>query len=120
MFVLCTQVSLKEIKLSNELEKQQALLKSKGITLLPWGRDELSLKLKNYPGLVDDFFGRGWVKVFCGPDQAERLGRRLDAIDVIKLRHEYRKFYQSVFNHHDPGLPLTEVAWIVKTEICDI
>ena len=35
-------------------------------------------KLKDLPELVDEFFGREWVRVFCGEDAAARLGERFD------------------------------------------
>src|SRR5262249_9298250 len=35
-----------------------------------------------------------------------RLGRRLDAADVVKFRKSLGAFYARVFAQHDPGLPL--------------
>ena len=78
-FVLCTNESLRSTERLNELEIQKALLKAKGITLLHWDCNELSIKLKDLPKLVDDFFGRAWVTAFCGQEEANKLGKRLDA-----------------------------------------
>src|SRR5262245_27837596 len=67
-FVLCTQESLRTTQKADEFEVQQALLKKRAITFLPWDKEELSSKLKNLPNLVDDFFGRVWVVAFCGQE----------------------------------------------------
>jgi hypothetical protein len=31
-----------------------------------WDRKDICRKLKNYPGIVEDFFGTAWRKAFCG------------------------------------------------------
>lgn len=31
-----------------------------------WDRKDICRKLKNYPGIVEDFFGPAWRKAFCG------------------------------------------------------
>src|SRR5712664_2065542 len=54
-FVLCTQESLRATQRADEFETQQALLKTRGITLLPWDKEELLSRLKDLPKLVDDF-----------------------------------------------------------------
>lgn len=105
-FVLCTQESLRATQRADEVEAQQALLKERGITLFPWDREELSSKLKDIPKLVDDFFGRAWACAFCGQEEAERLGKRLDATQIIEFRRKCGTFYRHVFNTHDPGLPV--------------
>src|SRR6266436_6290961 len=102
-FVLCTQESLRATQRADELEAQQALLKERAITLLPWDREALSSKLKDLPKLVDDFFGRAWVHEFCGQEAAERLGTRLDATQIIAFRRQCGTFYRHVFNTQDPG-----------------
>ncbi len=105
-FVLCSMESLRSTGTANELEIQSALLKEKDIKLIPWDSCELSAKLKGQPALVDDFFGREWVRAFCGEEQAERLGKRLDVGKVIEFRKELARFYKNVFKTHDPGLLL--------------
>lgn len=106
-FVLCTKESLRSTERINELEAQKALLKGKGVTLLPWDCNELSIKLKDVPKLVDDFFGRAWVTVFCGQEGANKLGKRLDVKGVGEFRKKLMIFYRHVFNTHDPGIPIT-------------
>ncbi|MGC2236180.1 MAG: NACHT domain-containing protein [Pyrinomonadaceae bacterium] len=104
-FVLCTKESLVEKKRADEVEVQTQLLKKQNIKFNIWDSEELSLKLKVLPELVDDFFGREWVRSFCGEDAVLRLGKRLDANQIIELRHRLQKFYNRVFLSHDPGLP---------------
>jgi hypothetical protein len=76
-FVLCTQESLEPKKRALEFEKHAEALRRLGITFLPWDERQLSILLKGLPELVDDFFDREWVRKFCGPEAAERLGERL-------------------------------------------
>lgn len=51
---------------------------NKGIAFVLWDSIQLSKKLKEFPELVDDFFGREWVRAFCGSEAAERLGEKFD------------------------------------------
>jgi hypothetical protein len=110
MFVLCIQESLRPKDRADAFETQQALLKARGVTLLPWDSDELSIKLKDIPELVDDFFGREWVQVFCGQERAEKLGKRLDVKQITEFRRRCAAFYKHVFNTHDPGLPMAALG----------
>lgn len=109
VFILCTQESLRSTKRSAELEKQAKVLKSYNVSLLAWDREELSIRLKSHPELVDDFFGREWVKAFCGENVAKQLGERLDAVQLKELRSQLFSFYQRIFNIHDRGIPLPAV-----------
>jgi DNA replication protein DnaC len=103
IFVLCTKESLTATDRADELVAQSSVLHDKEITLLPWDSQQLSEKLKKQPALVDDFFGRAWVKAFCGEDEANKLGHKLDLLDMINYRNDYLSFYRTVFNIHDPG-----------------
>jgi energy-coupling factor transporter ATP-binding protein EcfA2 len=105
-FVLCTRESLAPVARAKELEKQATKLKSQGITLIPWDRAELSLKLKGLPDIVHDFFSREWVEQFCGDEAAAKLHNRLDAYEAAAFRAQLGEFYRHLFNNHDPGLPL--------------
>ena len=103
-FVLCTTESLRSTSRTDEIERQRAVLRERGITFETWDSSELSLKLKGLPDLVDDFFSREWVRVFCGPDAASSLGKRIDAASMVEFRRKLAAFYGNVFNTHDPGL----------------
>lgn len=100
-FVLCTSESFNTTKRSKTIEKQTKLLKNSGIKLISWDKDELSRKLKSYPEIVDDFFGRPWVKAFCGSEAADSLRIKLDSNEVIELRRQLLDFYIELFNEHD-------------------
>lgn len=104
-FVLCTSNDLTTSQSADAIEEQNAILSVKGISLLPWDSNKLSEKLKGLPKLVDDFFGREWVRVFCGQDQADKLGDRLTAGEVTRLRDRLSRLYGNVFDEQDPGLP---------------
>jgi NACHT domain len=106
-FILCTQESLKKRDRADAFKNQSELLKAKGISCIKWDCDELSIKLKEHPEIVDDFFGRSWVAIFCGQDKADGLKNRLDTLDMIQYRSELGRFYNRVFNMNDPGLPAT-------------
>jgi len=104
-FVLCTQVSLNKTELADEIETQNKRLKRQGITLLPWGSDQLSIALKGHPEIVDDFFGRTWVAAFCGREQADSLGKRPE----VEVAEHYRLWLREKTVHLKvPGLPLSE------------
>jgi hypothetical protein len=103
--VLCSREDFSEAKRADEVESQATSMKEVGVTFIPWDGFQLSLKLKELPSLVDDFFGREWVSRFCGNDAALRLKNRLDAFQVAEFRRRLSTFYKHVFNSHDPGLP---------------
>ena len=66
----------------------------------------ISELLKAHPELVDDFFGREWVKALCGVEVAESLGARLDAFSAARFRRELGEFYRYLFDSQDPGIPI--------------
>jgi hypothetical protein len=108
-FVLCTQESLIPTQRAEEIEKQNRVLRRKGIRLIPWGSDELSGKLKLQPRIVNDFFGREWVKQFIGHEAAAALAKRLDLGELREFRAKARQFYSHVFQAHDPGIPSAQL-----------
>ena len=70
-----------------------------------WDVDGLTKRLREHARVVDDFFGRPWVRLFLGEDVAQSLGPRLDASAVLTLRARLRELYRAVFLEHDPGIP---------------
>src|SRR3989338_8907946 len=88
-FILCVAHPLESTKQVAEISAQRERLQEAGISFVIWeGSDagRLCEKLKLQPALVDDFFGRTWVKVFNGDEAAASLGQRLDAVDLGQLR----------------------------------
>lgn len=104
-FVLCCKESMQSNLRQEKIELQRAHLSSAGITLAIWDAIELSSLLKNHPDLVDDFFGRQWVKAFNGDDAASELKNRLEGKDFAKIRERFAAFYSLVFQQNDPGIP---------------
>ena len=105
-FVLPISVNTEEVKLAEAIEAQGVRLGERNIRFLPLGITQISERLKAHPDLVDDFFGREWVKTFCGEEAAARLSsRRLKPDEVIRLRQLLRRCYTQHFEIADPGLP---------------
>lgn len=107
IFVLCITIPMNHTRQVDEIEKQKKILRQKGIDFIIWDATEtgqLSLKLKNLPEIVDDFFGREWVKRFNGLEKAELLGDRANGYEINHLRNRLFKFYSTLFARHDPGL----------------
>ena len=104
--VLAVQASLADTKVQNEVEKQADALKAEGITFVAYGGDELSEVLRAKPVLVDDFFERGWVEAFLGPEAAKALSARLDGGEFSRVRAQLRRFYDAHFHLLDVGVAL--------------
>jgi energy-coupling factor transporter ATP-binding protein EcfA2 len=119
-FILCTRESLRSTERAEEFAEQAKELESQGISLRPWDTEELSSKLKDCPEIVDDFFGRSWVRVFCGEDVAKNLGERLDAKAIKELRTQLRSLYERIFNIHDRGIPLSDVPFVTRYIVPDV
>ncbi len=109
-FYVCFQESIQDTKVQREIEVQSAILSAQGITFIPIGSVEMSLRLKDRADLVLDFFGRHWAEAFCGPEAVSHFGERLDGLDTAKLRAELLAIYSGCFQTLDPGvgpIPLT-------------
>ena len=105
-FVLTLTVSTEETNLVEAIEAQGDRLRKRNIRFLPLGITQISERLKDHPDLVDDFFGRKWVRIFCGEEAAGKLSsRRLEPEQVIRLRQLLRRCYKEHFEITDPGLP---------------
>ena len=109
-FVLCVSIPLETKQQQDEIFNQRKKLTSRGIILTIWDGSSggvLSDNLKSLPELVDDFFGRPWVKLFNGKEAAADLGERLDGVELGQLRSRLYSLYTVVFNQHDPGLRIS-------------
>ena len=105
-FVLTLTVSTERTNLVEAIEAQGDRLRERNIRFLPLGITQISERLKDHPDLVDDFFGREWVRIFCGEDAVDKLSsRRLEPAEVIRLRQLLRRCYTEHFEITDPGLP---------------
>ncbi|MBI5604358.1 MAG: hypothetical protein HY879_13510 [Deltaproteobacteria bacterium] len=106
LFRLAVAPSLNATKLAEEIERQRARCDATNITFEPLDQDRLSLMLKDYPDLVDDFFGRSWVKAFNGPEAAASLsGRKLSREQKLNARRFIQTLYATHFKTVDGGIP---------------
>ncbi len=104
--VLCATVSFAPTRLAERLEAERDRLAERGVAFEVLDADELDIRLKDLPRLVDDFFGRPAVTAYCGPEVAGRLGQRLDGGRVAEYRRRLQRLYATVFAQYDPGLPV--------------
>ncbi len=114
-FAIALTVPTEDVKLAEVIEAQADRLQIESIEFLPLGTGQLSAKLKEYPDLVDDFFGREWVRRFCGEEAADTLSnRRLRSLRTII--QGYYASYSAVWSYAEalpnltpdgrpPGLP---------------
>ena len=103
-FIYATSDSTRSTQLVDEIEKLTTRLAQQSIEFAVWDQEDISKRLKSYPELVDDFFGRHWVEAFCGHTAAKTLGTRLDAQQVAELRRELTRIYTASFGVADSGL----------------
>lgn len=106
-FILFASLSLKSTSLTSVFEENVKKLEGEGIKFVKFDADELNYILKNQSKIVDDFFSREWVRLFCGEEAAAHLNlrKRLDSSQVIEYRKKLGEFYNIVFNTYDPGIP---------------
>ncbi|WP_104162829.1 NACHT domain-containing NTPase [Cryobacterium sp. N22] len=102
-FYFATTHSLRPVALADELTEQTDRLAKAGVVLVPFGAEELSLELKELPRLVDDFFGREWVEIHCGPGARKSLDDRLDRVSYDRFRVALREFYGDELRLHAGG-----------------
>lgn len=108
--ILCVTATIDDTAIQDAIETQADRLKKDGISFLVEGVEKLSERLKKLPELVDDFFGRTWLKAFCGDDSVNQLiseGHLLDGSERSTLRNELFGFYREYFQTIDRGLIVT-------------
>ena len=118
-FIYATSASTTSTEIVDETERLFGQLVPQSIEFEVWGRESISNRLKDYPKLVDDFFGREWVKAFCGEPDAEALGARLDALQVATLRRELARIYAASFRAADSGLFAFRLTQAHPVELLD-
>lgn len=103
-FVYATSASTKSNHLVNEIEKIVTQLVEQFIEFEVWDKESISRRLKDHPEIVDEFFGRQWVNLYCGRAAASGLNTRLDAHQVATLRGDLLRIYTASFGINDSGL----------------
>ena len=102
-FIYATSSSVRHTQLLHKVEELARRLEQQSIAFEVWDQERISELLKEYPALVNDFFGRSWVTAFCGEDAAHQMGNRLEPSDIAKLREELARIYTRTFGLADPG-----------------
>jgi hypothetical protein len=106
LFRLAVAPSLNATELTEEIEKQRTRCETVNVKFEPLDQDRLSQMLKDYPELVDDFFGSAWVSAFNGPDAVASLsGRKLSREQKHNARRFIRTLYATHFKTVDGGIP---------------
>jgi hypothetical protein len=96
-------------ELADERERQESTLREDGIHFDILDCEEISRQLKTNPDIVDNFFGRAWVRAFCGPDSLADE-ERMDGGSVTTFRQQMRQFYEALVERLDPGIPIPPAA----------
>ncbi|HHG3078923.1 TPA: hypothetical protein ACPVXB_004315 [Vibrio parahaemolyticus] len=103
-FYICISCDAAERKLSDEIETQAKILKQKGIDLFVLDKAKFSNKLKLHPNIVYDFFGKEWVRLFCGEEYLVNYENRLSASDFGEYKQKLGKFYYTLFENHEGSI----------------
>lgn len=108
---LCTSSEWNKTQVQKKFDILKTRLNEKKITLVKWDKIQISRVLKDHPQIVYDFFGAEWVKRFNGEEALKTISqsKKLDANQVSMFRKDLYKFYSTVFNVHDPGIPSREL-----------
>jgi hypothetical protein len=115
-FVLAVATDLRERTVVEALESARTGLLAQGIEFGAWGATELTEQLASEPEIVDDFFGRPWVRAVCPPEALERLKDRISPVDLGTLRTRLRDCYRSWIMTVDPGLPIAGLDRLGRTQ----
>jgi energy-coupling factor transporter ATP-binding protein EcfA2 len=108
-FRIMTSHPIEDTKIADAIVSAQTQLSKHDIEFEILGKEQISTWLKDQPRIVDDFFSRGWVEAFCGPDTLSTLKKRLNAETVARYRIRLKRFYEILFNRYDPGIPVRTV-----------
>lgn len=73
--VLCCRCSLRSPDCQDEIVRQRNRLAKIGVSFEAWDEEELSRQLKDHHRIVDEFFGREWVRAFNGQEAAMALSQ---------------------------------------------
>ena len=118
-FIYATSASATSVHTVDEIEELATLMATSSIEFEVWDQQDISKKLKYKPEVVDDFFGRQWVKVFCGDEAADALVQRLDAMQIAELRRELARVYAASFGVADSGLIVFKLTDASRVSLAD-
>jgi hypothetical protein len=108
-FYYATSASLHDTKLDDAVRSATDRLAEVGIMFVPWGIEEVSERLRDHPRLVDDFFGRPWVALFCGEDRIAELGRRMQPEKARAAREALGTVYRAAFQAQGASSTVTRM-----------
>ena len=103
-FIYATSHSGVATEFTEEIETQAEKLAQLSIELEVWDAEALTKRLRGQREVVDEFFGREWVRSFLGSDAATALTTRLDAHQTAELRRRLVAVYSGAFAVADSGL----------------
>ncbi len=102
-FTIAVQASLRSTTVQNEIERQAERLAALGVTFFALDGESLTIRLREHPPLIDDFFGRAWVSALLGEAAAAALKNRLDGGEFARTRKQLAAVYDSNFHFVDSG-----------------
>lgn len=70
-FTLCVSNYLDDTGVVDEIDKQSSVLESKGITFSVLNSEKLTIKSKEFPELIEEFFGAHWLDAIGIPRTQE-------------------------------------------------
>lgn len=110
-FIFCTSCALEVTQIQDKFLELKTILENDGIVFNKWDKVQISAILKNYPGIVYDFFGKEWVKIFNGENALQEIinKRKLDAFQVIEYRKKLFNIYSVIFQKYDPSIPASNL-----------
>jgi hypothetical protein len=106
IFVICVSCLLQDTDTQELIEREAQRFRSNSKVLLSLDAQGFSDRLRDQIVLIDDFFGRDWVKAFLGPESVRILANRIDPEFANKLRHSLARDYVAGFKLLDPGVQL--------------
>ena len=102
-FTIAVQAGMGSVAVQREIEKQAQRLRDRGIRFQVFDGDKLTEVLRGHPAIIDDFFGRAWVKAVVSAEAGYALGARLDGGELARVRQQLARYYEAHFQTIDPG-----------------
>lgn len=109
-FVICATASGLRTERAEAIEAEATRLADDEVRFEVWDAEEISRKLKVLPIVVFDFFGAEWVDRFCSLPLPETAAGRLEGPAIQELRARLGRFYQELFERHEPSLSIKDAV----------